>query len=84
MMTLLRPPRSLPNSPQRALELRALKANHAVYGLNFGPTEQQQNDERLRFLREQTRRGRISTILTGPESSAGGGFQLGKKSLLGA
>jgi len=48
------------------------------------PTAQQQNEERLRFLREQTRRGRISSVLSGPVTSAGGGFQLGKKSLLGA
>jgi len=46
--------------------------------------KQQLNEERLRFLREQTRRGRLSSVLVGQQASAGGGFQLGRKSVLGA
>lgn len=45
-----------------------------------------QDQERLRFLREQSRRGRLATILVGGtgQQSASGGFQLGRKTLLGS
>lgn len=42
-----------------------------------------ENDERLRFLREQLRQGRLSTVLSVAGGKPGQGFQLGKKSVLG-
>jgi hypothetical protein len=42
-----------------------------------------ESEERLRFLREQLRQGRLSTVLPIGENRPGQGFQLGKRSILG-
>lgn len=54
--------------------------NPLLRGLDF---KRLQNEERLRFLREQLRKGRLATVVSTGGGSPGQGFQLGKKSLLG-